>query len=117
MGEAEREVGVSGNSEAITGKGPGTHLSELQPHWQRIRKRAGIDVRIHDLHHTFASTAVAAGQGLLMIGKVFGHSQAQTTARYAYVAADPVKAAAERTSSNIAAIMSGDARTVVPFIS
>jgi hypothetical protein len=27
-----------------------------------------------------------------MIGKLLGHTQAQTTARYAYLAADPVKA-------------------------
>ena len=39
--------------------------------------------------------AVAAGQGLPFIGKVLGHAQVQTTARYADLAADPVKAAAE----------------------
>ncbi|MDP6427464.1 MAG: tyrosine-type recombinase/integrase, partial [Rhodospirillales bacterium] len=90
----------------MTGKNPGAHLTDLQPPWRRIRKRAGIeDVRIHDLRHTFASTAVAAGQGLPMIGKLLGHSQVQTTARYAHLAADPVKAAAERVSSNIAALM------------
>jgi integrase len=47
-----------------------------------IRARAGLkDVRIHDLRHTFASTAVAAGQGGPMIGKLLGHTQVQTTAR------------------------------------
>ena len=43
------------------------------------------DVRIHDLRHTFASTAVASGQGLPMIGKLLGHTQVQTTARYAHL--------------------------------
>ena len=43
---------------------------------------AGLkDVRTHDLRHTFASTAVASGQGLPMIGKRLGHTQVQTTAR------------------------------------
>ncbi len=36
-------------------------------------------VCIHDLSHSFASTAVAAGQGLPMIGKLLAHSQVQTT--------------------------------------
>ena len=41
-----------------------------------MRARAGVkDVRIHNLRHTFASTALAAGQGLPMIGKLLGHTQ------------------------------------------
>ena len=85
---------------------PGARLTDLQPFWQRVRARAGLkDVRIHDLRHTFASTAVAAGQGLPMIGKLLGHTQVQTTARYAHLAADPVKAAAEQVASNIAAFL------------
>ena len=61
------------------------------------------DVRIHDLRHTFASTAIASGQGLPMIGKLLGHTQVQTTARYAHLAADPIKNAADQVASNIAA--------------
>ncbi|WRH77386.1 MAG: tyrosine-type recombinase/integrase [Sphingobium sp.] len=53
------------------------------------------DVRIHDLRHTFASTAVGAGQSLPMIGALLGHTQVQTTARYAHLASAPVKGAAE----------------------
>ena len=86
---------IEDNPWVITGKNPGAHLTDLQPPWWRIRKRAGIeDVRIHDLRHIFASTAVATGQGLPMIGKLLGHTQVQTTARYAHLAADPVKLAA-----------------------
>ncbi len=88
----------------IVGTKPGARLTDLQPFWQRVRARAGLkDVRIHDLRHTFASTAVAAGQGLPMIGKLLGHTQVQTTARYAHLAADPVKHAADQVASNIAA--------------
>jgi integrase len=90
------------NPWVITGRIPGSRLTDLQPPWQRIRKRTNIeDVRIHDLRHTFASTAVAAGQGLPMIGKLLGHSQVQTTARYAHLAADPIKEAANAVSSDI----------------
>jgi integrase len=58
--------------------------------------------RLTDLRHTFASTAVAAGHSLPMIGKLLGHTQVQTTARYAHLAADPVRAAVDQVSSGIA---------------
>ena len=88
------------------GTKPGARLTDLQPFWQRVRARAGLkDVRIHDLRHTFASTAVASGQGLPMIGKLLGHMQVQTTARYAHLAADPIKTAADQVSASIAAAL------------
>jgi integrase len=86
----------------ITGALEGKRLSDLQPFWQRVRARAGLkDARIHDLRHTFASTAVASGQGLPMIGKLLGHTQVQTTARYAHLAADPVRSAADSVASSL----------------
>jgi integrase len=94
------------NPWVIVGAKPGARLTDLQPFWQRVRARAGLkDVRIHDLRHTFASTAVASGQGLPMIGKLLGHTQVQTTARYAHLAADPVKSAADQVSMSIAAAL------------
>jgi integrase len=74
------------------------------------------DVRIHDLRHSFASGAIALGESLPMIGKLLGHTQVQTTARYAHLATDPVKAAAERVSSSIAALISGETGEVVPLL-
>ena len=71
------------------------------------------DVRLHDLRHSFASVAVAAGEGLHMIGKLLGHTQAQTTHRYAHLAADPMKAAAERVGSVIAAAMGNGGGEVI----
>jgi integrase len=101
---------VEGNPWVIVGAKPGTHLTDLQPFWQRVRARAGLkDARIHDLRHTFASTAIASGQGLPMIGKLLGRTQVQTAARYAHLAADPVKAAADQVSSTIAAALSAPA--------
>jgi integrase len=51
---------VGENPWVIVGAKPGARLTDLQPFWQRVRARAGLkDVRIHDLRHTFASTAVA----------------------------------------------------------
>jgi integrase len=93
---------IDGNPWVITGTLPGKPLSDLQPFWQRVRARAGVkDVRIHDLRHTFASAAVASGQGLPMIGKLLGHTQVQTTARYAHLAAEPVRMAADAVAQNL----------------
>jgi integrase len=72
------------------------------------------DVRIHDLRHTFASMAVASGQGLPMIGKLLGHTQVQTTARYAHRAADPVRIAADLVSVRLQAGLDGRSSTVDP---
>ena len=75
---------IEDNLWVITGTLPGAPLYDLQPFWQRVRARAGLKRRSRShLRHTFASTAVAAGQGLPIIGKLLGHTQVQTTARYA----------------------------------
>ena len=89
----------------IAGRKPGSHLTDLQHPWRRIRARAEPDdVRIHNLPHSFASRALALGESLTMIGKLLGHTQVQTTARYAHLANDPVKSAANRISSRIAEV-------------
>ena len=93
------------NPWAIAGRKPGSHLTDLQHPWRRIRARAGLDdVRIHDLRHSFASGGLLVGEGLPMIGKLLGHTQVQTTARYAHLANDPVKSAANRIASRIAEV-------------
>ncbi|SUS06245.1 Site-specific recombinase XerD [uncultured Defluviicoccus sp.] len=98
----------------IVGEKPGAHLVNLQKPWRRIRTAAGIpDVRLHDLRHSFASVAVGLGEGLPMIGKLLGHTQTQTTARYAHLAADPVKAATERVGAALAGMMGGQAADVL----
>ena len=97
---------VEGNPWVIAGRRPGSRLASLHYPWGRIRKRAGLDgVRLHDLRHSFASGGLLVGENLPMIGKLLGHSQVQTTARYAHLADDPVKAAADRIASRIAGIM------------
>jgi integrase len=92
----------SDNPYVIVGKRPGSHLTDLQRPWRRIRARAGLpNVRLHDLRHSFASSAVGLGESLPIIGKLLGHSQVQTTARYAHLDHDPVRSAADRISAEI----------------
>lgn len=100
---------IEGNSYVICGEKDGAHLVNLQKPWGRIRKNAGLeDVRLHDLRHSFASVAASGGLSLPMIGKLLGHTQAETTQRYAHLAADPLRAANEAIGQRIAAVMRGD---------
>lgn len=76
---------------------PGRPLSDVKKSWAAVCKRAGIEgVRLHDLRHTFASILVSGGGSLPLIGAMLGHTQVSTTARYAHLADDPLRAAAER---------------------
>ncbi len=85
-----------------------THLTDLQHPWQHLREAAGLaDVRIHDLRHTFASGGLLVGEGLAMIGKLLGHTQVQTTARYAHLASAPAKQAATKISDRLALVLLG----------
>jgi integrase len=99
---------VEDNPHVIVGGVKGAALVNLEKPWRVIRRAAGLeDVRLHDLRHAFASVAAASGMGLPIIGKMLGHTQAQTTQRYAHVASDPVKAAAATVADKIAAAMGG----------
>ena len=91
-----------GNPWVVAGRGATGRLSNLNMPWIAVRKRAGFeDVRIHDLRHSFASRALALGESLPMIGKLLGHRQVQTTARYAHLAQESVKASSARVSKSI----------------
>lgn len=81
--------------------------SDLNRQWRAIRKRAGIeDVRIHDLRHSFASIGAGSDLGLPIIGRLLGHTQASTTQRYAHIAVNPAKRAADLIAGKIADAMS-----------
>ena len=80
----------------------GRHFQGLTKVWLRVRADAGLEgVRLHDLRHTFASTAAASGASLPMIGKLLGHTQYQTTERYAHLVDDPLREVAEKAARTI----------------
>ena len=98
---------LEGNPYVLPGEKAGKHLVGLPGVWRRIRKTANLeDVRLHDLRHSFASVGAGAGMGLQVVGKLLGHRSPSTTARYAHIADDPAKAAADRISSAISGILS-----------
>jgi integrase len=86
-------------------EGP-SHYQGINKVWRAVRVAAGLgDVRLHDLRHSFASVALARGAALPVIGKLLGHSSPLVTARYAHLAADPVRRAADETGKAIEAAM------------
>ena len=56
---------------------------------------------MHDLHHTYASLALALGESATMIGKILGHTQVQTTARYTHLARDSFQTADARIGAQV----------------
>lgn len=64
-------------------------------------------MRLHDLRHSFASRALALGEGLSTIGELLGHARIESPSRYAHLVRDSVREAAERVAESIAADIMG----------
>jgi integrase len=94
------------SSFVIAGDQPGRQRHDLKRPWELVSRHAGLDlVRLHDLRHTHASFGAGAGFGLPIIGKLLGHSQPSTTARYAHLDNDPLKRASEHIGNQISDAM------------
>ena len=64
--------------------------------WNRIRAQARLqDVRLHDLRHSYASIAVKQGESIVTIGRLLGHSNAETTLKYTHLSDEGVLEAAQ----------------------
>jgi integrase len=99
---------VGGNPHIIAGAKDGAPRSDLKKPWAAVKRAAGLeDVRLHDLRHSFASIGAGASMGLPIIGKLLGHAQAATTARYAHLDADPMRRAVDTIGATITAAMDG----------
>jgi integrase len=78
------------------------HRFDVRASWLRVCKAARIDgLRVHDLRHSHAAHLASAGVGLLTIGALLGHTQPQTTHRYAHLFDDPLRQATERVGAII----------------
>ncbi|WOK37305.1 site-specific integrase [Sphingomonas sp. C3-2] len=94
--QRQREI-AAGSDFVFPGQVASKPMVNLRKPWMRVCEDAGVEgVRLHDLRHTAASIAVGQGASLPIIGRLLGHSQAQTTLRYAHVDADPALAAANQ---------------------
>lgn len=95
----------------IKGSQPGRPRADLKKPWAAVQRRAGLaGVRIHDLRHTFASVGAGASLGLPIVGKLLGHSQPQTTARYAHLDSDPLRRAANLIGHQLVTAMDASAK-------
>ncbi|OJW47914.1 MAG: hypothetical protein BGO67_03215 [Alphaproteobacteria bacterium 41-28] len=92
------------------GKIDGKPTQEVKRAWNTIRKKLGaLDLRIHDLRHTYASHLVSSGLSLSIVGKLLGHTQASTTQRYAHLADEPLRQATALFGSNLDKIIEKEA--------
>lgn len=76
------------------------HITNIDKAWRKIRAMAELeDCRKHDLRHTFASLLASDGKSLPIIGALLGHTQAQTTQRYAHLLDAPLRDAVASVAS------------------
>lgn len=98
----------------VPGDDPKEPRHDLKRPWDAVTKRAGLTgIRLHDLRHTYASFGASGGLGLPIIGRLLGHAQAATTARYAHLDNDPLRRASETIAGRIAAALDGNWRSSV----
>jgi len=75
---------------------PAKHLTTIKHGWQTARDSADLPgLRIHDLRHSAASFMVNSGVDLFAVGKVLGHANVASSARYSHLAQDTLLAAVE----------------------
>ena len=76
------------------GRIEGQPLQDIKKAWEALRQAAGVpDLRMHDLRHSYASLLASNNLSLPVIGALLGHTQAQTTHRYAHLLDEPLKEA------------------------
>src|SRR5262245_53172483 len=98
----ERRGNIEPGDYVFPGQRPGQPLQQLRVCWDAVCKDAGLtNVRIYDLRHTFAATGAGGGLSLPLIGRLLGHTQHRTTMRYAHLADDPLREAADKIASAI----------------
>ena len=104
---------IADNPRVVPGMRSDSASAAIDYTWSRVRTAAGLtDVRLHDLRHSFASVGAAGGLSLPIIGALLGHKHAATTARYAHLSADPLRAANDAVGARIAAAMSRKSEAV-----
>jgi integrase len=66
----------------------------IQRNWENARDKAGLQgMHFHDWRHSAASELINAGVDLYTVGRVLGHKDSRSTARYSHLAVDSLTAA------------------------
>ncbi|MXY34688.1 MAG: tyrosine-type recombinase/integrase [Boseongicola sp. SB0664_bin_43] len=80
----------------------------LDSFWNELRDETGLlDVRLHDIRHSYASLALQRGETVLTIGRLLGHSDPDTTLKYIHLADQAVRDAVEA----VAPVLGGEGRS------
>lgn len=83
-------------------------MKSIQHLWETILDRAALGkLRIHDLRHTFASHAAMSKETLPMIGRLLGHANHQSTARYAHLDDGHLLDAAQQVGDMVEGLLDG----------
>ena len=107
---------IADNPYVLPGLRSGEHLKGIKRLWYAVRHGAKLDgLRLHDLRHSFASVPASGGESILIVRSLLGHTRIATTERYAHLADDPVRRAADRASGEIAGWLRGDETPVKPL--
>ena len=111
-----QERADAGERFLFPGNAPDKPLQSIKKFWRGITEQAGLDdYRLHDNRHTHASHLVSSGLSLEIVGRLLGHTNPLTTKRYAHLADDPLRAAAERFGSKMDALQDTREAEVVPI--
>ena len=90
------------------GRPPTRPVDNIASQWTRIREEAGVPgLRLHDLRHSWASTAAMNGVDMVTVAKLLGHALVETTERYVHLSDRSVADAADRVSGRINAALAG----------
>jgi len=90
--------------------GSAGHITETKTAWKRIIDRVKIkNLRLHDLRRTLESWQAATGASLSIIGRSLGHKNIATTAVYARLDLDPVRASVNMAGDKMLACLPADA--------
>ena len=96
-------VAIDGSEFVFPAASGDSHFQGVEKVWRKARIAAGFpELRLHDLRHSFASVGLARGDALPVIGAILGHADVKTTSRYAHLADDPVKLAADAIAREVA---------------
>jgi integrase len=102
LSEIEQRRAGNRSEYVFPGTGKHGHIRYIFNAWRRLCKAADIvNLRLHDLRHSFASELVSSGASLPLIGALLGHSSPATTHRYAHLYPDAQRAAVERVGAAI----------------
>ena len=105
--QCRKEAAEDGTVYVFPGAGASGHIEEPKKGVIRVMERAGIPygrnvengVTLHDLRRTLGSWQARTGASMAIIGKSLNHQSQQTTAIYARLDLDPVRASVNTATS------------------